>query len=97
MDNDEIVVGDQLVLEGLSSYGKDVIAKHGEVWDVTETTFLNNMTHYFILWSNDAYEGDWQPLHMHGSQTPAGLSGFAYLGNKICCRCDRSGFFFYCN
>jgi len=31
------------------------------------------------LWSNDAYEGDWQPLHMHGSQTPAGLSGFAYL------------------
>lgn len=31
------------------------------------------------LWSNDAYEGDYQPLHMHGSQTPAGLSGFAYL------------------
>ena len=31
------------------------------------------------LWSNDAYEGDYQPLHMHGSKTPAGLSGFLYL------------------
>jgi len=62
MDNDEIVVGDQLVLEGLSSYGKDVIAKHGEVWDVTETTFLNNMTHYFIESMNNTVDsgGIWR-------------------------------------
>ena len=33
----------------------------------------------YELWSNDSYEGDYQPLHMHGSRTPAGLSGFAYL------------------
>ena len=33
----------------------------------------------YEIWSNDAYEGDYQPLHMHGSRTPAGLSGFAYL------------------
>ena len=25
----------------------------------------------YELWSNDSYEGDYQPLHMHGSRTPA--------------------------
>jgi hypothetical protein len=44
----EIKIGDQLILEGQSAYGKDIINRHGSVWDVTGKTFLNNMDHYFI-------------------------------------------------
>jgi len=41
-------------------------------------------TDCFQCWSNHAYAGDYNPLHDHGVQTMAGLSGFLWLKNPEC-------------
>ena len=35
----------------------------------------------YEIWTNHAFSGDYNPLHTHGSYTPAGLSGFMWLSN----------------
>ena len=41
-------------------------------------------TDAFSCWSNHAYAGDYNPLHDHGVQTAAGLSGFLWLKVPPC-------------
>ena len=38
----------------------------------------------FEAWTVHSYEGDYNPLHAHGCQTPAGLSMIFYLKVPKC-------------
>ena len=60
------------------------------VFDQIGSTYLKNgydrdaRAECYQCWSNHAYAGDYNPLHDHGVQTPAGLSGFLWLKVPSC-------------
>ena len=60
------------------------------VFDQIGNTYLKNgydrdaQADSYQCWSNHAYAGDYNPLHDHGVQTSAGLSGFLWLKVPSC-------------
>ena len=44
----------------------------------------NSIAEAFEAWTVHSYEGDYNPLHAHGCQTPAGLSMIMYLKVPKC-------------
>ena len=68
----------------------EVGAQLKTVFDQIGSTYLKNgydrdaRAECFQCWSNHAYAGDYNPLHDHGVQTPAGLSGFLWLKIPPC-------------
>ena len=60
------------------------------ILDQIGTTYLKNgydrdaQADCYQCWTNHAYAGDYNPLHDHGVQTPAGLSGFLWLQVPPC-------------
>ena len=46
---------------------------------MTKVTGMNSEISMETMWSVYSYEGDYNPLHYHGTETPIGLSCILYL------------------
>jgi len=69
IDHDDNDVGKQL---------SDIILKLGKTY-MNNVTGIESETSMETMWSVHSYEGDYNPVHDHGTRTPMGLSCILYL------------------
>ena len=56
----------------------DVLLRLGETY-MEKVTGIKSKTEMETMWSVHSYEGDYNPIHDHGTKTPMGLSCILYL------------------
>jgi hypothetical protein len=64
--------------DGVGKQFSDVILRLGKEY-MTKVTGMESETSMETMWSVHSYEGDYNPVHDHGTRTPIGLSCILYL------------------
>ena len=64
--------------KGVGKQFSDVLLKLGETY-MEKVTGIKSKTAMETMWSVHSYEGDYNPIHDHGTRTPMGLSCILYL------------------
>ena len=64
--------------DGVGKQFSDVILRLGKEY-MTKVTGMESETSMETMWSVHSYEGDYNPVHDHGTRTPMGLSCILYL------------------
>ena len=64
--------------KGVGKQFSDVLLKLGETY-MEKVTGIKSKTAMETMWSVHSYEGDYNPIHDHGTKTPMGLSCILYL------------------
>ena len=64
--------------DGVGKQFSDVLLKLGETY-MEKVTGIKSKTAMETMWSVHSYEGDYNPIHDHGTRTPMGLSCILYL------------------
>ena len=64
--------------DGVGKQFSDVILRLGKEY-MTKVTGMKSETSMETMWSVHSYEGDYNPVHDHGTRTPIGLSCILYL------------------
>jgi len=63
---------------GVGKQFSDVLLRLGETY-MEKVTGIKSKTEMETMWSVHSYEGDYNPIHDHGTKTPMGLSCILYL------------------
>ena len=63
---------------GVGKQFSDVLLRLGETY-MEKVTGMKSKTSMETMWSVHSYEGDYNPVHDHGTRTPMGLSCILYL------------------
>lgn len=64
--------------DGVGKQFSDVLLRLGETY-MEKVTGMKSKTSIETMWSVHSYEGDYNPVHDHGTRTPMGLSCILYL------------------
>ena len=64
--------------DGVGKQLSDVILRLGKEY-MTRVTGMESETSMETMWTIHSYEGDYNPVHDHGTRTPMGLSCIMYL------------------
>jgi hypothetical protein len=64
--------------DGVGKQFSDVLLRLGETY-MEKVTGMKSKTSMETMWSVHSYEGDYNPVHDHGTRTPMGLSCILYL------------------
>jgi hypothetical protein len=64
--------------DGVGKQFSDVLLRLGKEY-MTKVTGMDSEISMETMWSVNSYEGDYNPIHDHGTRTPIGLSCILYL------------------